>query len=181
MRLPTSLATGLSAAAALVVLTACGGGDAEEESAASDSSSAGGTSSGASSSSAPASSDSAADAQAFCTSAIEAGSELDTTFNAAGTDVSQIPSLLDQAVATFESVEPPSAVADDWAGLLASLNRLSDAADTIDFAGDPNAFDTFQQSLNQEEAPYTEAETGVTDYIRTECGLDPATGEPLTS
>ena len=188
MRLPTALTSAASAAAAVLLLTACGGGDSDDTAASgsSDSPSASDSSAGASSSDAPTSSAPAegaaeGDPQTFCTDAITAGNELDQTFTAAGSDTTQVPALLQQVQTRFAAVTPPAAVADDWNALLASVGRLSDSAAGIDFAGDPNAFDTFSQVLATEEAPYTEAENGVLDYIRTECGLDPGTGEPLSS
>jgi hypothetical protein len=155
MRRSAALTSGVSAAAALLPLAACGGGDSADSSASSSSSTDG--SGSTQTSVAPGSSESDADPQAFCTQATEAGGDLDA------------PSA------------QPAAVADDWSALIASLNRLSDAADGIDFAADPNAFTTFEQFLAQEAGPYTQAEAGVTDYIRTECGIDPATGETLPS
>lgn len=189
MRLPTALTSAASAAAAVLLLTACGGGDNDETAASSSSDSSAGADSssssgsgGASTSSAPASSAAGdVDPQTFCTDAIAAGNELDQTFSSAGSDTTQVPALLQQVQTRFAAVTPPAAVADDWNALLASVGRLSDSAAGIDFAGDPNAFDTFSQVLATEEAPYTEAENGVLDYIRTECGLDPATGQPLSS
>ena len=175
MRLPTALTSGVSAAAALLLLTACGGGDAEESASSSSSAADGSTQS----SSAPESSTAEVDAQTFCTEAVTAGSDLDEAFTAAGTDATQVPALLAEVQSRFEAIEAPAAVADDWNAMQATLGRLSEAASSLDFAGDPNAFTTFTQTLAEEEAAYTEAESGVTEFMRTECGIDPATGETL--
>ena len=174
MRLPTALTSGVSAAAALVLLTACGGSDSEDSSASGSSSSP----AEASAAQTSAAEESAADPQEFCQQTIEAGRDLDATFSAAGTDTSQVPQLLEAAVSRFDAITPPAAAADDWSTLTGGLHELSDTAAGLDFT-DPNAFTTFSQELSELSGPLNTAQQNVGEYIRTECGIDPGTGETV--
>lgn len=171
MRLPPALTSGGCAAAAVLLLTGCGGGDAEESSA------AGGSSSSAAPSAAQTSAaeESAVDPQEFCRQTLDAGNDLDATFDAAGTDTSQVPRLLAAAVERFDAITPPAAAADDWNALTGGLRELSDTASSLDLS-DPTAFSTFSQKLNELSGPLETAQTNVGGYIRTECGIDPGTG-----
>jgi len=176
MRLPTALTSGVSAAAALVLLTACGGGDAEETSASGGSSSSSSAETSAAQTSAT--EESAVDPQEFCQQTLAAGKDLDATFNAAGTDTTQVPRLLEAAVQRFDAITPPAAAADDWNTLTGGLHELSDTASSLDFS-DPSSFTTFSQKLSELSGPLETAQTNVGEYIRTECGIDPGTGETV--
>ncbi|MGY1795702.1 hypothetical protein ACI796_17160 [Geodermatophilus sp. SYSU D00525] len=122
------------AAAAAVVLTACGGADGSgseetaESTAASTSSSA--DSSGGSGSSSSAGGDDPAVA-AFCEQAAQY-EELGNQLSAATTE--QLPGLLQQAAAAFDSVQPPAEIANDWQVVGDAVQAFSDTANSVDLS-----------------------------------------------
>jgi hypothetical protein len=130
----------LVAGAAALLLTAgsCGGGgegsDNAEESAeatSAETSSSAASSTGGTASSAPSStSDDPAVAQ-FCAQAAEFD-ELGNQLTAATPE--QLPGLLQQAAAAFDSVQPPAEIAGSWQVVGDAVQAFSDTANSVDVA-----------------------------------------------
>jgi hypothetical protein len=124
MRLTSNFVrTALTGAAAVALLTACGGGS--DNSSASSTSASKTTSSAATSTSAG---PTGADA-AFCTQVGQLVTQL-TGLQAA--QPAQVPAMLQQLAAGFQSVQPPAAVAADWQALGAGLQQFGTAVASID-------------------------------------------------
>ncbi|MGR7024192.1 hypothetical protein [Geodermatophilus sp. URMC 62] len=125
----------LVTAAAAVLLTACGGGgegsDNAEESAevtSAETSSSAASSTGAGSSAATSTSDDPAVAQ-FCAQAAQFD-ELGNQLTAATPE--QLPGLLQQAAAAFDSVQPPAEIASSWQVVGDAVQAFSDTANSVD-------------------------------------------------
>ncbi|MGY1782073.1 hypothetical protein [Geodermatophilus sp. SYSU D01036] len=119
------------AAAAAVVLTACGGSDGSgsEETAESTAAS---TSSSAESSGSPSGPSGASDdpaVAAFCEQAAQY-EELGNQLSAATPE--QLPGLLQQAAAAFDTVQPPAEIASDWQVVGDAVQAFSDTANSVD-------------------------------------------------
>ncbi|MGY1736370.1 hypothetical protein [Geodermatophilus sp. SYSU D00684] len=119
------------AAAAAVVLTACGGSDGSgsEETAESTAAS---TSSSAESSGSPSGPSGPSDdpaVAAFCEQAAQY-EELGNQLSAATPE--QLPGLLQQAAAAFDSVQPPAEIAGDWQVVGDAVQAFSDTANSVD-------------------------------------------------
>jgi len=130
--IPSPSRSALVAAAAAVLLTACGGSDgsgSEEsaESTSADTSSSAAPSTGSSSSSSSASDDPAV--AAFCQQAAQY-EELGNQLTAATPE--QLPGLLQQAAAAFDSVQPPAEIASDWQVVGDAVQAFSDTANSVD-------------------------------------------------
>ncbi|MGY1726131.1 hypothetical protein ACI79J_04080 [Geodermatophilus sp. SYSU D01062] len=118
------------AAAAAVVLTACGGSDGSGSEEAAESTAAS-TSSSAESSGSPSSSSGASDdpaVAAFCEQAAQY-EELGNQLSAATPE--QLPGLLQQAAAAFDSVQPPAEIASDWQVVGDAVQAFSDTANSV--------------------------------------------------
>ncbi|GAB3310015.1 hypothetical protein GCM10027451_20080 [Geodermatophilus aquaeductus] len=131
---PSLSRSALVAAAAAVLLTACGGADgsgseetAESTSADTSSSAAPSTGSSSAGSSSAGSSDPAV--AAFCQQAAQY-EELGNQLTAATPE--QLPGLLQQAAAAFDSVQPPAEIASDWTVVGDAVQAFSDTANSVD-------------------------------------------------
>ncbi|GAB3194950.1 hypothetical protein GCM10027261_14070 [Geodermatophilus arenarius] len=159
------------AAAAAVLLTACGdggdgsgSGEAAESTAASTSSSA--ESSGDPSGSSSAGSDDPAVA-AFCEQAAQY-EELGNQLSAATTE--QLPGLLQQAAAAFDSVQPPAEIASDWQVVGDAVQAFSDTANSVDLStpdGQAQLQTAAQQFVTVAQGPEA---TNVTEFGEQNCG-----------
>ena len=123
---------GLLTAAGTLLISGCGGGG--DTGSASSSSAAGTTSSSSAESSAEEPVPSATpDAASFCAQAEPVFTDLNAAFEAAGTDgVAALPPLLDQAVASFDAVQPPADIAPDWQTVRGGFAQLRDQVAAID-------------------------------------------------
>ncbi|MGX5656073.1 hypothetical protein ACWKWC_14970 [Geodermatophilus nigrescens] len=133
MRSLTLLSRSALAVAAAAVLTACGGSDEGSSDSASSSSSSTSSSSSASqtSSAAPSSASDDPAVAAFCTQVAQF-TELGNQLSAASPE--QLPGLLQQAAAAFDSVQPPAEIASSWQVLGDGVQRFADTANGVDLA-----------------------------------------------
>jgi hypothetical protein len=152
-------------AAAVLFLAGCGGDDDGDSSASSSSS----TSSSSSSSSAESSEDSGGDDElaAFCSEAedsIASLSELQSN-----TDPAQIAPQLSEAADSFEAVEPPAEIADDWSTLGDALRNWADVSSAVDLAT-PEGQTQFQEATQQFVSTFTgPAGQAVDEFGSTNC------------
>ena len=165
MRSPAPLLrSALAGAAAVVLLTACGGSGDDEPAAASS------TPAPATSSSAPSSGPAEPDpaAQEFCGQISAAFTELESSLGAATPE--EAAGQLPEVVTRLEQVEAPADVAGDWNALLDGLRRLSDTAAGLDL-GTPEGQQAFADAEAEVSAGLGEAQTGLSDYVTTNCTL----------
>jgi hypothetical protein len=152
------------AVTALAVLAACSGGG---------SSSASGSSTTAApatptTSSAPATTTPAgptgADA-AFCQQVSALVTDLSTVQSA---PAPQVPGLLQRAVAAFEKVRPPAALADDWQTLSEGVHRLQSSLSSVDLTTQEGQA-KLQQLEQQATASVSTAEGNITTWVVDHC------------
>jgi hypothetical protein len=161
---------GLCLAAAVVVLTACGGSDDGGD----DQSSA----SSATSSSASGSSPGAANSE-FCTRAAGAQDQLEAAIVQSQTDLASLPGSIQALEADVAAIEPPPEIASDWNAYAALIEQASTEISSIDFT-DPNASATLQEKLTPVITQLGTLSTGVSDYLRDECGSGPLPSVPAS-
>jgi hypothetical protein len=154
------LRNGLSVAAAVVLLTACSGSDGD------DSASSESRSSSASSSSSETTGEQA-DSE-FCTEAAAVQEEVSSTFTGES-DVSALPTILQDAADRIRGIEPPAELEADWASFADGIERIAQAAQ-VDF-NDPEAAAAFQQEVAGLQQEFGTAFDNVGQYLSTECGL----------
>ncbi|MGY1651205.1 hypothetical protein [Geodermatophilus sp. SYSU D01119] len=131
MRSLTLLSRSALVVTAAAVLTACGGSDEGSSDSASSSSSSSSASSSApeTSSAAPSSASDDPAVQAFCTQVAQF-SDLGNQLGTASPE--QLPGLLQQAAAAFDSVEPPAEIASSWQVLGDGVQQFADTAGSVD-------------------------------------------------
>jgi hypothetical protein len=158
----------VAAAAVAVLLTACGG-SGDEEPAASSSSSSSSSASATSSSAAPTTSSDPAVA-AFC----ERGQEFDQVAESLATAAPpELPGILQQAVAAFDTVQPPAEIAADWQTLGTALRQLADASATLDL-GTPEGQQQLQQAATLAFASAGTAQANVQAFTSANCATPSA-------
>jgi hypothetical protein len=172
--IPSLSRSALVAAAAAVLLTACGGGNgsgSEEtaESTSADTSSSAAPSTGSSSSSSSPSSSAGDDpaVAAFCQQAAQY-EDLGNQLSAATPE--QLPGLLQQAAAAFDSVQPPAAIAGDWQVVGDAVQAFSDTANSVDLTtpdGQAQLQTAAQQFVTVAQGPEA---TNVTQFGEQNCG-----------
>jgi hypothetical protein len=169
--IPSLSRSALVAAAAAVLLTACGGGNgsgSEEtaESTSADTSSSAAPSTGSSSSTSSSASDDPAVA-AFCQQAAQY-EDLGNQLTAATPE--QLPGLLQQAAAAFDSVQPPAAIAGDWQVVGDAVQAFSDTANSVDVTtpdGQAQLQTAAQQFVTVAQGPEA---TNVAQFGEQNCG-----------
>lgn len=127
----------MATAAAVLLLAGCGDDDNNDSDASSSSSS---SSSSAESSESSSPSD---DVEAFCRDAEGALSGLGEFDE--NTDPSQLAPQLAEAADAFDSVEPPTEIAEDWAVLADALRNWAEVSASVDLAT-PDGQSQFQQA-----------------------------------
>jgi hypothetical protein len=160
-RTQTLAKAGLVAATALFALTACGG--EESDSAVSTTPSATSTSADPSTPSATADAGSDPEAQAFCTEAEAVTNEVGTVLTQASSDPAAIPGALEQAVAAFQAVDAPAAVATQWDALTGAIDKLRTDLGTLDLTS-PEAQTTAQTAFTEFQSTTTEPAAGIEEY-----------------
>jgi hypothetical protein len=168
MRTPARLLRPVVAAAAAAVLfTACGGSGDEDPAASSSASSS--SASATSSSAAPTTSSDPAVA-AFC----ERGQQFDQVAESLQTAApTELPGILQQAVAAFDTVAPPAEIAADWQTVGTALRQLADASTTLDLST-PEGQQQLQQAATQAFASAGPAQANVQAFSSANCGTPSA-------
>jgi hypothetical protein len=166
------LRTGLSVAA-LVVLTSCGGSDDKASGTAATSTAAGSSSAAAGSSTAGSSAGSSAapsgdaEAQAFCSEAEQAFTEISNGLDAA--DPSSLDAALDRSVEAFDEIQPPAEIASDWGALQQAFAGLRDAVAGVDLdTAEGQA--AVQQAVADLENESADPQARVQAYVNAHCG-----------
>ncbi|WP_369256176.1 hypothetical protein [Geodermatophilus amargosae] len=170
--IPSPSRCALVAATAAVLLTACGGGNgsgseetAESTSADTSSSAAPSTGSSSSGSSSAANDDPAV--AAFCDQAAQYEG-LGNQLTAATPE--QLPGLLQQAAAAYDTVQPPAQIAGDWQVVGDALQAFSDQANSVDVTtpdGQTQLQGAAQQFLTVAQGPEA---TNVAQFTEQNCG-----------
>ncbi|MGY1830513.1 hypothetical protein ACI8AA_08815 [Geodermatophilus sp. SYSU D01180] len=159
----------VAAVAAAVLLTACGGGDGSGSEEAAESTAAS-TSSSAESSGSPSSSSAGSDDPAVAAFCEQAGQyeELGNQLTAATPE--QLPGLLQQAAAAFDSVQPPAEIASDWQVVGDAVQAFSDTANSVDLTtpdGQAQLQAAAQQFVTVAQGPEA---TNVAQFGEQNCG-----------
>jgi hypothetical protein len=160
-RLPRPIATVLTTAAGALLLVGCSTG--EDNTATTTSQAPVSTTSSAAQSSA------GGEAAAFCTQAQPLFTQVGSAFDAVGEDIGALSSALQQAVDAFNSVEAPTAIAQDWATARDGFAGLRDTVAGIDPAA-PDALAQVQAAEQQAQTEVAPAVTRVGAYIEQNCG-----------
>jgi hypothetical protein len=158
---------GLCVAAAVVLLAGCGGGSDETSSATTTSSS-----------SSAASRTTGAAPAAFCDSARKLLATLVPAVTGAD-DAATLAPALQQAVADAKAVEPPAAIATDWAALSAGLDQFAQAAAAV-VPNDTASAAQFLQTKAQLVAQLGGSAAKVQTYLGQECGLTTGSAAPTS-
>ncbi|MGY1711647.1 hypothetical protein ACI8AC_19275 [Geodermatophilus sp. SYSU D00758] len=167
MRSPaTLLRAAVAGAAAVVLLTACGGSSDEETAA-----TATATSSATSSSAAPSTSEGPATspdpaAAGFCTEVQTVFADLTTAFQTATPE--QLPTLLDDVIGAFDTVEAPPAIEADWNALGDALRQLQSSVAGLDLST-PEGQQAYTEAEARLSTQVVEAQTNVTEYVLANC------------
>jgi ABC-type glycerol-3-phosphate transport system substrate-binding protein len=116
----------------------------------------------------PAATTSAAGASSgdFCAQA----ADLDERVDVAVSELDEGPSISEafrRLTAELRAVEPPAAIADDWATMADGLDRMADAIADVDLA-DPSTLG----ALDDAEGDLSAAADRVDAHLRTECGIN---------
>jgi hypothetical protein len=146
--------SGLSVAAVVVLLSACGGSGDDEASA-------------PSSSAAP---------PVFCTEAASIQERVGSTVNDPSQQ-SNLPEVLRETATEIRAIAAPPEISADWNALADGADELSAVIGSVDPTR-PGAFAGIEQQLNDVTSRLTGASTNVSDYLRNECGIDPAPSSP---
>jgi hypothetical protein len=157
---------GLAGVAALVLLTACSGGSSDNASSTSSAASTS-TSAAATTAAGPTGADAA-----FCTAVSQLVTQLGTVQTA---QPAQLPPLLQQLVANFDSVQPPAAVQADWQTLGAGLHQLQTAVSAID-VNTPQGAAQLQQMEQQAIAAAAPAQGNISAWVLSNCGGSSSSG-----
>lgn len=152
--------------AAVLLLSACGG-DSSDTAATSSSSSASATSSAA-----PESSAGAGDSEAFCADAQAAIGSINTAFETATTDPTQLSAALQSSADELGAVTAPDEIAADWQTLADVAQQLADATAGVDITT-PEGQATVQDVFTQIEGPSDAASANVEAYVTDTCGAAP--------
>jgi hypothetical protein len=160
--------TGVTVAAAVVLLTACGGSDKKN---------------GASSSSASVTSaakTSTADTSEFCSSAATIQAKIVGALAGPGSGAgaaAALPSILTQ----IRGLQPPTAIASDWATISAGLEHFAASQAPVD-PNDPGSAAAFQKKVVELETQLGPSLTNVLTYLGSACGVStPSTSAAPTS
>ncbi|WP_131801809.1 hypothetical protein [Klenkia soli] len=164
--------TTLSAAAALALLTACGGGS-DDTAAASTS----GSSSAAATSSSAAQDDTDSEAQAFCSEAQGAFSDLQSATTSA--DPSAIPALFAEASAKLDTIQPPAEISEPWGVLTAALDTAVANVQGLDL-NTPEGQQAFVTEFTQLQNTATDAQAEVESYVTANCDLPTESAAPTS-
>jgi hypothetical protein len=168
---PRPLATALVTLAGAVLLTGCTGQDQTKttttQAPVTTTSSAAGTSGNA-------------EAAAFCAQAVPLFSQVGNTLSAAGQDPTALKSGLQQAVDAFDTIHPPTAIAQDWATSRDGFAALRDTVAAIDPAA-PDAQAKVQAAEQQTETQIGAAFSKVTAYAEQNCATAGASTSAPTS
>jgi len=170
-RVLTASRTGLCVTAAVALLAGCGGGSGDDTSSSA-------TSTG--SSSAEASNTSGADpaTAAFCDSARGLLATLVPAVTGTDDPATLAPAL-QQASADAQAVEPPEAIATDWAALGDGLDQFAQAAAAV-VPNDTASAAQFVQTKTQLVAQLAGSATAVETYLGQECGLTTGSAAPTS-
>lgn len=163
MRLTTPLKTLLAGAASLALLTACGGGSDDTAATSSSSSSSAATSSAAETSAAA-----DPDAEAFCTDAQDAFTDLESAVTATA-DPAAIPGLFADAASRLTAIEPPAEIADAWGSATAAVEQLATSIQGLDL-NTPEGQQAFLDQVNQLQTSAGPAQTEIQSYVAANCG-----------
>ena len=165
MRFLPTLTRSAVAGAAVVLLTACGGSGDGEPAATSSSPSPATSSSAEPTTAAPTSPD--AEAAAFCAEVSTVFEQVSTAFETATPE--QVPGLLDEVVAGFDTVQPPAEIQGDWQALGDALRQLAQVADSVDLTT-PEGQQQYAQAETEITGQVQQAQTNVTNYVLANCG-----------
>jgi hypothetical protein len=152
------------AATALAVLSACSGGGSS--SASGSSTTAGPTTPTTTSAPAPTTAAGPTGADAvFCSQVGSLVTQISTVQSA---PAPQVPGLLQQAVAAFEKVHPPAALAGDWKALGEGVRRLQSSLGSLDLTTQAGRT-KLQQLEQQTTASVSTAEGNITSWVLSHC------------
>ncbi|RFU23196.1 nucleotidyl cyclase domain-containing protein [Geodermatophilus marinus] len=165
MRSPaTLLRAAVAGAAAVVLLTACGG-SSDEEPAATATSSATSSSAASSTPEDPTASPDPAAAE-FCSEVQTVFADLTTAFQTATPE--QLPTLLEDVIGAFDTVEAPPAIEADWTALGDALRQLQSSVAGLDLST-PEGQQAYAEAEAQLSTQVVEAQTNVTEYVVANC------------
>ena len=170
-RVLTASRAGLCMAVAVTLLAGCGGGSDDDSS-----SSATSTSSSSAAASETAGADPAT--AAFCDSARKLLAALVPAVTGAD-DAATLAPVLQQALADAKTVEPPAAIATDWAALSNGLDQFAQAAAAV-VPNDTASAAQFLQTKTQLVAQLGGSAATVQTYLGKECGLTTGSAAPTS-
>ena len=108
----------------------------------------------------------------FCTEAASIQERVGSTVN----DPSQqanLPEVLRETATEIRAIVAPPEISADWNALADGADELSAVIGSVDPTR-PGAFAGIEQQLDDVTSRLTGASTNVSDYLRNECGIDPA-------
>ncbi|MGH8824783.1 MAG: hypothetical protein ACRDVN_09930 [Jiangellaceae bacterium] len=111
------------------------------------------------------------DAGSFCEQVEAARDQLDSVVDGdALADPSAALDVVEEALDTMRSIEPPAEIAEDWTAVTSFTEDMISSLDDIDVT-DPSAMEDLAQELEQDAEVLDDAADRVDRYLEDECGI----------
>lgn len=113
----------------------------------------------------------------FCTEAASIQERVGSTVNDPAQQ-GRLPEVLQETATEIRDIEAPAEISADWNALADGAAELSAVIGSVD-PSRPDAFAGIEQQLDDVTSRLTGASTNVSNYLRDECGIEPAPASPI--